>query len=293
MSTDRDTTRIVRSWLRTDEHESADRVLGTVLDALDTTPQRRATRWPARRLEHMNGIFKYGLASAAVVAAAVLAFTYLTTPNVGGPAPGDPTSDASPGLSPISIPALNGQVALDAGRYRVDPAMPVEVTVEVPDGWSAGGGWVVRGPLGPEAPAGMAIRFYTASAIYADPLAIDEGRMEPPIGPSVDDLVTELIDHPAWNIRGVDPVTIDGFEGQVLHVTLPPETSDETPFYLFAAGGGGVVYATDPDQVLDIYIVDAAGRRLVIEAFHFPSTSETDRAAQDAVLRSIQIDPAT
>ena len=49
MSTDRDTTRIVRSWLQTDEHESADRVLDAVLDQLDTTPQRRATWWPARR----------------------------------------------------------------------------------------------------------------------------------------------------------------------------------------------------------------------------------------------------
>ena len=50
MSTDRDTTRIVRSWLQTDEYESADRVLDAVLDQLDTTPQRRATWWPARRL---------------------------------------------------------------------------------------------------------------------------------------------------------------------------------------------------------------------------------------------------
>ena len=50
MSTDRDTTRIVRSWLQTDEYESADHVLDAVLDRLDTTPQRRSTWWPARRL---------------------------------------------------------------------------------------------------------------------------------------------------------------------------------------------------------------------------------------------------
>ena len=44
-----DTTRIVRSWLRMDEHESADRVLDVVLDSLDATPQRRPW-WPARRI---------------------------------------------------------------------------------------------------------------------------------------------------------------------------------------------------------------------------------------------------
>ena len=60
MSTDRDTTRIVRSWLRTDEHESADRVLDAVLDQLDTTPQRRATWWPARRFPDMNNSAKLG-----------------------------------------------------------------------------------------------------------------------------------------------------------------------------------------------------------------------------------------
>ena len=41
MSAERDTTRIVRSWLRTDEHESADRVLDDVL-ALLTRPHSAA-----------------------------------------------------------------------------------------------------------------------------------------------------------------------------------------------------------------------------------------------------------
>ncbi len=49
MSTDRDVTRIVRSWLHEDAYEDADRVLDLVLDQLDTTPQRRATWWPVRR----------------------------------------------------------------------------------------------------------------------------------------------------------------------------------------------------------------------------------------------------
>ena len=43
MSAERDTTRIVRSWLRTDEHESADRVLDTVL----TLPVRRRRLRPS------------------------------------------------------------------------------------------------------------------------------------------------------------------------------------------------------------------------------------------------------
>jgi hypothetical protein len=94
MSTDRDTTRIVRSWLRTDDHESADRVLGSVLDRLDTTPQRRGTWWPARRLPEMNNTAKLALGAAAVVVVALIGFSVLVGPGtIGGP---DISNDSTP-----------------------------------------------------------------------------------------------------------------------------------------------------------------------------------------------------
>ena len=64
MATERDVTRIVQSWLRTDEHESADRVLDNVLALLDATPQRRSW-WPARRFADMNITAKLATAAAA------------------------------------------------------------------------------------------------------------------------------------------------------------------------------------------------------------------------------------
>ena len=53
MSTDRDVTRIVRSWLEEGATALPDRVLDAVLDQLPATPQRRAW-WPARRFREMN-----------------------------------------------------------------------------------------------------------------------------------------------------------------------------------------------------------------------------------------------
>ena len=53
MSTDRDVTRIVRSWLEVGVTALPDRVLDNVLDQLPATPQRRAP-WPAWRLTRMN-----------------------------------------------------------------------------------------------------------------------------------------------------------------------------------------------------------------------------------------------
>jgi hypothetical protein len=117
MSTDHDTTRIVRSWLRTDEHESADRVLDAVLDQLDTTRQRRATWWPARRITTLNNTTKLALTAAAVVLVAFLGITYLVPggANLGGPDPttapspttSNPTSDADEVLIRAWLDAVN------------------------------------------------------------------------------------------------------------------------------------------------------------------------------------------
>ena len=83
MSTDRDWTRFVRSWIQADEHESADRVLGAVFDRLDTTPQRRPL-WRARRNQPMNGTFKLVAAgTAAVLVAATALGIYLNRSTVG------------------------------------------------------------------------------------------------------------------------------------------------------------------------------------------------------------------
>ena len=67
MSTDRDVTRIVRSWLHEDAYEDADRILNFVLDEVDTTPQRSPS-WLARRFPPMNSnVVRFGFAAAVGV----------------------------------------------------------------------------------------------------------------------------------------------------------------------------------------------------------------------------------
>jgi hypothetical protein len=101
MSTERDTTRIVRSWLRTDEHESADRILDIVLDQLDTTPRRRSW-WPAWRFANMNTYAKLAIGVAAAVVIAVVGINLLSRSSaVGGPNVA-PTTQPSPSAAPAS-----------------------------------------------------------------------------------------------------------------------------------------------------------------------------------------------
>ena len=57
MSTDRETTRVVRSWLDEGVTKLPDRVLDAVLDQVPATPQRRSG-WSAWRSYRMNTYLK-------------------------------------------------------------------------------------------------------------------------------------------------------------------------------------------------------------------------------------------
>ncbi len=109
MSTDREVTRIVRSWLEEGVTALPDRVLDAVLDQVPATRQRRAW-WPARRFAQMNTFAKIAMAAAAVVALAVIGLNVMprngTVGGVGGPVatPAPTASAPSPSPSPTAMP---------------------------------------------------------------------------------------------------------------------------------------------------------------------------------------------
>ena len=92
-TSDRDVNRAIRSWLHEDRHEDVSRVAGAVLDQVDTIPQRRATRWPARRTPTMNKFLAIGLGAAAVVVALFVGVQIFGSPDGGGRA-GEPSATA-------------------------------------------------------------------------------------------------------------------------------------------------------------------------------------------------------
>jgi hypothetical protein len=87
MSTDRETTRVVRSWLDEGVTKLPDRVLDLVLDQVPATPQRRSG-WSAWRSYRMNTYAKLAAAAAAVLVVAVVGYQFLPgRPGNGGPGP--------------------------------------------------------------------------------------------------------------------------------------------------------------------------------------------------------------
>lgn len=122
MSTDRETTRIVQSWLEEGVTALPDRVLDTVLDQLPATPQRRSW-WPSRRSNSMNTYVKLFAAAAAVLVVAVASYQFLPgTGGVGGgptiaPSPSQPTNTPSPSQALLARGTFK---ALFGGIYTVD-----------------------------------------------------------------------------------------------------------------------------------------------------------------------------
>ena len=299
-TTDRDTTRIVRSWLDDGATRLPDRVLDAVLDQVPATPQRRVTWWPVRRLTTMNNAVKYGLAAAVVAIAALLGFNYLVAPNIGSPGLGDPTptpiSTLAPSPTPVAV--LNNQDPLSPGRYQADPLLPATVTVDVPAGWSAIGNAVITGPGGNDAPGGISIRFYPVGNLFNNPSSYADGLLDPPVGPTVDDLVQAIVDQSEWISSTPIETSIDGYPARLVTITIPDDAefdTSKTPngaFYLFQDTGSGQLYGWAQGQTFDVYAVDVDGERIVVEAFHYPGTTGSDLQEQQAVLDTLQIEPA-
>jgi len=114
-SSNRDVNRAIRSWLHENQHEDVSRVAGTVLDQLDTIPQRRAS-WPAWRTPIMNKVLTYGLGAAAVVVLVVLGAQFLSSNGNTGTTPTatatpTPTATATSTPHPTSSTPVAGTLA--------------------------------------------------------------------------------------------------------------------------------------------------------------------------------------
>ncbi len=300
MSTDLDTTRIVRSWLRTDEHESAERILDDVLVLLDATPQRRSW-WPARRIADMNTFAKFLIAAAAIVALAVAINLLPWTGGDIGVTPASPSATASPTPSPTAQPLTTsgalapGTYALSSGLARLGP--PLIVTV--PSGWSA----FCDGPNGRLVPdesktcfavfggpgQTMKLVYSTIDNVYVDPCG--HVMRQPPVGPGVDDLVDAIA-----GLEGTDgssPVdaTIGGRPARYVEFGVPAEIPcGSSDFYLWQVSGPWTRYAESPGHRFRVWVLDIEGQRVMIEADWFADTSAADLAVLSGVIESIRFD---
>ncbi len=176
------------------------------------------------------------------------------------------------------------------------------LTVMLPDDWETNDGWVVKAdadvePSDPPDTAGRRSFIRVGSSvvanIYSEPC--NSTLLDPPLGPTVDDLATAFAD--AWGAGATAPteVTLDGFVGKQMVLTVPADVdfADCVSEHYMAwrdTGGGDRSYQ-GPGQIQESWIVDVEGERLLIEASYFPEISPENRAELQQVIDSIQIEP--
>ena len=302
MSTDRDVTRVVRSWLDEGVTALPDRVLDAVLDQLPATPQRRAS-WLARRFPFMNNnVVRFGLAAVVVVLAVFLGIRFIA-PNVGT-GPPEATATPSPTASPMPLP---GPGSLEAGTYRTTPfggpgafgvcdGQPgcteapaddtIAFTVTVPAGWSVsplGGIWVDSSAR----PDGAILIFWRGGWLYEDPCNAS-GSPSVEVGPTADDFAAALADHPLLDATAPVDVTLDGYSGKYVDLSAPSDLAQCIGQYRLWDPG---VYASGPEHQWHLWILDVDGVRVVVETMDYPDTSADRRAELQTMVDSIEITP--
>jgi hypothetical protein len=263
MSSDRDTTRIVRSWLDEGVTQLPDRVLDAVLDQIPATPQRRVS-WPLRwRRSRIGMTVQIAVAVVVVLAIAMVGTSFLQlTANLGGPG-----RTPLPAASPSALP-LGGGTQLSAGSYSVGDPYPVRITFDVPQGWAE---------CSPDrleravcAPTMEGVGFMVVDNVVADPCDQQRTGLDPPAR-SVDDVVAAIS-----NLRGfeaTDPIDIthDGYTGKRLEVSAPEVSpcaiGEDLGTWSTTARTNGVRLG----ETNLLHVLDVEGATLLIAAAYFPS----------------------
>ena len=305
MSTDRDTTRIVRSWLEEGVTALPDRVLDTVLDRIPATSQRRPW-WPAWRFVSMNSTMKLALAGAAIAVAVLVGISLLPrSPSIGAP-------------SPTPVPLPTNEFALPAGAYVTTPFSgsegmcltppqsgctesalddTIRFSFTLPDGWA-------RAPVGTtiwratehNGPTNGAALMFNRGGWLHSQVCNPPASPDMAIGPTVDAFVTALVNHPNLDVTTPADVTLAGFSGKYLELRAPANiavnqdvpTSSECPYYFVWEPN---IYAQGPNQVWHLWVLDVGGVRVVVRTDTFPGTSAAVQSQLQAMVSSIKIQP--
>jgi len=305
MSTDDDLKRRLTDFYAGEGTARApDRVLESSLAAIEDVPQRRGLARVPGLLQRRNPYV--GLLVAAVVVIAVGAlglalFRPAVSPRAGAtPSPSPPAGailapsasptaslTASPAPTPPPIPSPDAN-SLAAGRYRLAAPFPVPVSYEVTDGWSA----CSAGPLEQIVclPAsfrsGGSVSFLIVANVVTNPCTGALAR--PPVGPSIDDLVTAISDLQGFSATAPEDVTVDGYAGKALEVTAPTNSPCDLRTWATHDRTNGV----GSGELNVIRIFDVDGVRVFIAGAYFPAQDPPGtRAAINEVLDSVQIGP--
>jgi hypothetical protein len=293
MTAEREMTRVVRSWLREDEHDSADRVLETVLDRLATTPQHRSWR-PVRRYAPMNTQLKALIAVAAAVVVAVVGYQLLprsTSIGPAGPTPSPivtPSPTPAPTARPTKAPVVPSAGPLAVGRHDLN-LEGVHMTFSI-----ANPGWTSNGIFGFDKTgdhAGFIVWEDDPDGVFSDPCSQTKA---PKTGPTAADMANAIAGMPSIElVSGPEAFTIGGKPAQMVVVKMPdPLPCRNDQFYLWydTTISQNARYASAAGNTVRVWIIEVDGKRIQLDGEYEAGAPAAIDAELWAIVNSIQFD---
>ena len=304
MSTDRETTRIVRSWMDEGVTALPDRVLDAVLDQIPATPQRRAS-WLARRSPFMSNSLRVVVAVAAVLVLALIGIQLFGGGNVGGPGP-SPSQSESPTLAPTPSPSATAAAAfppagaMEVGRHSMTLAgVPLSIELTTAGWTSTDDSGINKGSFEDGAPDSASLFLWPDSPpdnVYADPCA--HTPLDPPAGPSAAELAAAVSTVAGTElVSGPTAVTVGGYPAQHVVITIPDTIGCAAEqFYLWydsdhpAAPPPGLYRYATARSTIYTWIIDVDGTIVWIEGETFATSGPEAAQEVQQIVDSIQFE---
>lgn len=223
--------------------------------------------------------------SPSVASAPTPALTPATTPSM------NPTQEASVSpetVMPFGSDGFNLCPPVDASCVEDPRDDSITVTFDAPASWQRFeqvGVWIDDNAP----PDGAALMIYRGNWLYRDPCRPDNDAANPDIavGPTVDDFVTALVDHPSLDVTSPVDVTLAGYSGKYTDLQVPDDISACAAYrpiegHIFAQGYG---------QRWHMWVLDVGGVRVLVETNDYAGTSAQRLAEEQAMIESLEINP--
>jgi hypothetical protein len=306
MTAHRDPDRLIHAFLMEGETELADQAYDAVRARIETTRQRAVIGpW---RISAMNRYLKYGLAAAAVVVLAVVAFNLLP----GSPAPGGaPSASAEPSeAAPSAAPSRPADGSLPVGAPFVwsdgsGGAVPITVTIPASGWYGDPGFFAIQKNEGSGPPDALAVLVFNTGTAWSVPGDACHSESTMPATPSatVDELVAALSAQASRDASAPVDITVDGHAGKSITLHVPGDIAfsadeftdcDDLMFCQFfdPEHSGPPVEACartaqGPGQIDELWIVEVNDALVIIDAAYWEGTPgelvEEERAIVDSI----------
>ena len=202
-------------------------------------------------------------------------------------------SPVSPSTTVVATkPPVMGDYPLAPGTYRVSSMEPLSVSFTVGDGWH-GQDWFLFNEN-----RQTHLGFTRVVNLFADSCHWKDNATEPPIGPTVDDLIAAISSHSERTPTAPEQVNVGGRAGKAIEWSVPADVDfakcDDGIYasWTMSTWRGDVLGVRSDwarSQVDRIYALDVGGTRLVMEENWIPGTTDAERAAMHAIVESLTI----